>query len=234
VTPSPALVLVAHGSRDPRAADVCAQIRAGVAALAPGVDVRLGFLDHVPPNPAEVLAALPPGPAVLVPLLLATAFHVDVDIAAIAKGAHAGGREVTVAAALIPHPNLLSIADDRLAEAAIGPDAAIVLAAAGTSSTAANAATERIARSLAIRRGTPVFAGYASAAKPTVAQAISQLRADDMTVGVLSWLLAPGRFAAAIADAAREAGVPSTAVLGAHPALARALLDRYKAAANAS
>jgi hypothetical protein len=28
--------------------------------------------------------------------------------------------------------------------------------------------------------------------------------------------------------------VPSTAVLGAHPALARALLDRYKAAANAS
>lgn len=209
-------------------------VRAAVAAAAPGVDVHLGFLDHVAPEPAEILTTLPPGPAVLVPLLLAAAFHVHVDLATIADEARSAGRDIAVAPALIPHPALLSVAEDRLAEAGIGPDAAIVLAAAGTSSATANAATERIARDLSIRRAAPVLAGYASAAKPTVSQAISQLRTEANMVGVLSWLLAPGRFATTIAGAARDAGVPSTAVLGAHPALISALLDRYNEAANAS
>ena len=68
------LIAVAHGSRDPRSA---AAVRELVAAL-PGA--RPAFLDLSEPLLTDVLADVGDGEAVVVPLLLGSAYHALVDI----------------------------------------------------------------------------------------------------------------------------------------------------------
>ncbi len=55
---SPALLAVAHGSRNPAAADVVRTVARQIARLAPVLDVRVAFLGHAEPSlPAELDAA---------------------------------------------------------------------------------------------------------------------------------------------------------------------------------
>src|SRR3954454_16814818 len=91
--PGPPLVLVAHGSTDPRFAAVVEAIAADVQESAPHVDVRVGYLEHGPPHVADVVE---PG-AVVVPLLLTSGYHVRVDLPTQAA-------DVQVTAALGPDP----------------------------------------------------------------------------------------------------------------------------------
>ncbi|WP_412542078.1 CbiX/SirB N-terminal domain-containing protein [Longispora sp. K20-0274] len=82
----PALVLLAHGSRDPRAAMTTEDLALAVSAARPGLDVRVAYLDHAWPRPGEVLAALAASgapSAVVVPLLLTSAYHGTVDVPAV-------------------------------------------------------------------------------------------------------------------------------------------------------
>jgi sirohydrochlorin ferrochelatase len=230
----PALILIAHGSHDSRAADTLRGIRDLVAGELPGVDAHLGFLDHVEPHPLEVLATVRARSVVLVPLLLSAAFHVRVDIAAIADSARIEGRRVAVTDSLVPHPLLNAVVDDRLTAAGVEAGTPLVLAAAGTSSAEANADTEQAGLALARHRRSAVHVAYLTAAKPTVSQELSRLAVSAEGLAVVTWLLAPGHFAAAVGAAAAAAGVPYTEVLGAHPALARVLVERYNAAAKAS
>jgi sirohydrochlorin ferrochelatase len=72
------LVIAAHGSPDPRFAPVVEAIAAGVRRLRPGLDVRVGYLDHGPPSLPDVAT---PG-SVVVPLLLSSGYHVRIDIPA--------------------------------------------------------------------------------------------------------------------------------------------------------
>lgn len=229
----PSLLLVAHGSRDPRAEATCRAIRDRVAAAKPAAVVAVSYLEHTAPSPADAIAGFPDGPVALVPLLLATAYHVRVDIECVARDARAAGREIRVARALLPDPRLLDTADDRLAEAGVVPTAAIVLASAGTTDEMANATTRTVAAALSARRGRPVVAAFASAAEPSVPQALSGLQVTYDDVAVLTFMLSPGAFADAIADAAHAAAVPVTAVLGEHPAVAATVLSRFDDAVNA-
>ncbi|KAB1128951.1 cobalamin biosynthesis protein CbiX, partial [Micromonospora sp. AMSO12t] len=67
------VVLVAHGSRDPRAAEATRALARAVSAARPGTPVLASWLDHTEPGPAAVLrnlAAAGHPRAVLVPLLL--------------------------------------------------------------------------------------------------------------------------------------------------------------------
>jgi len=77
------VVLVAHGSRDPRAAAATEALARAVRRARPGWDVRASYLDHAGPRPLDVLAALPGRRAVVVPLLLTKAYHGRVDIPAV-------------------------------------------------------------------------------------------------------------------------------------------------------
>src|SRR5918912_4049812 len=52
------VVLVAHGSRDPVAAATTRALARTVAALRPGLDVRVAFLELAVPRPAQVLEAI--------------------------------------------------------------------------------------------------------------------------------------------------------------------------------
>ncbi|MFI8187630.1 sirohydrochlorin chelatase [Streptomyces sp. NPDC085946] len=229
----PALVVVAHGSRDPRALSTVGALLDRVRALRPGLPVRLGHIELNEPLLPDTLAALGEAEAVLVPLLLSRGYHVKQDIPEMAAAARARTR---LAAPLGPHPLLVDALHARLAEAGwpLGTDGAegdvrrtgaVVLAAAGSRDPESRVDTGRTARLLAGRLGVPVVPAYASAAAPTVPEAVRALAARGRhRVAVASYFTAPGRFATECAEAAPWI---ASAPLGTHPAMARLLLHRY-------
>lgn len=80
---APALIAVAHGSRDPRSATTMHAVVEQIAAARPDLDVRLAFLDLSAPSVDQVVdavAAAGHSEAVVVPLLLGSAFHARVDL----------------------------------------------------------------------------------------------------------------------------------------------------------
>ncbi|GAA0623653.1 sirohydrochlorin chelatase [Streptomyces crystallinus] len=234
--PAPSLVAVAHGSRDPRALRTVTALLDLVRELRPGLDVRLGHIEIDEPALPATLARLGAGRAVLVPLLLSRGYHVKQDIpAALAEAPRLRAR---VARPLGPHPLLVEALYERLAEAGWdeAPRArgnqAVVLAGAGSRDPESAADTRRTAAMLADRLGVPVLPAYASAAAPTVPEALKALAAHGRhRVAISSYFTAPGRFAAQSAAHAR--GV-AAAPLGAHPAVARLVLHRYDQALAAA
>lgn len=224
------LVAVAHGSRDPAAAATTRALLAAVRTARPGLDVRESYLDHAGPRVQDVLADL--GPAVVVPLLLGAAFHSDVDLPAAIRAT--GGRAVQ-ADVLGPDPLLLDALERRLAQVGVdGPDpgTAVVLAAAGSTSAAAVESVRRLAGDWAGRGWWGVEAGFASAAGPTVGEAVARLRRRGAPrVAVSSYLLFPGVFAESIASAAASSGALATGTpLADAPEVVSLVLARYDAA----
>ncbi|AQT72390.1 sirohydrochlorin chelatase [Streptomyces sp. fd1-xmd] len=219
----PALVAVAHGSRDPRALHTALALLERVRELRPRLDVRLGHIELNEPLLDDTLRGTSAA-AVLVPLLLGRGYHVKRDLpAAAARAAHLHTR---VAAPLGPHPLLVEALYERLVEAGWTPGTAVVLAAAGSRDPDSAADTRRTAALLAGRLGgVPVVPGYASAAAPSVPDAVRALAArGHHRAAVASYFAAPGRFATQTAAASPG---PAAAPLGDHPALARLLLRRY-------
>ncbi len=75
-----AVLLVGHGSPDPRFGEALAQVADGVRALLPGTAVALGFLESTRPTVAQAVGGLPPGEVIVVPLLLAEGYHTRTDL----------------------------------------------------------------------------------------------------------------------------------------------------------
>ncbi|MCX5533720.1 sirohydrochlorin chelatase [Streptomyces sp. NBC_00006] len=227
----PALVLVAHGSRDPRALATVSELVERIRERRPGLTVRLGHIELNEPLLSDTLADLPAGRAVLVPLLLSRGHHVKHDLPRAADAA--GHLRTRVADPLGPHPLLVDALHDRLVEAG-WPErttdrdrrrAGVVLAAAGSRDPRAAQDVRASASLLADRLGVPVVPGYASASAPDVATAARSLAARGRDrIAVASYFTAPGRFATETAAAAP--GI-AAAPLGTHPALARLVLHRY-------
>lgn len=220
----PILLTAAHGTRDPRGTATVRDLLDAVRRARPQLDVRESYVDVVPPDVAEVAAQLT-GPAVLVPLLLSTGYHVGVDLPKAAAGAPV---PVTVAPPLGPDPALADLVARRVRAAAEAADA-VVLAAAGSSDPAASRAVEAVAGAVSALLGVPVRPAYASAAAPTVDAAVRDLRsAGAARVVVARYLLAPGFFADRVAEAGSAAGATAvTDCLGADDALVRLVLRRY-------
>ncbi|WP_329350970.1 sirohydrochlorin chelatase [Streptomyces sp. NBC_01261] len=226
----PALVLVAHGSRDPRALNTVRALMDRVRELRPGLPVHVGHIELNEPRLPDTLAQLPTAEAILVPLLLSRGYHVKQDIPELAAKAQARTR---VAPPLGPHPLLVETLYDRLVQAGwrtrmddrTRRASAVVLAAAGSRDPESKLDTNRTAHLLADRLGVPVIPAYASAATPTIPEAIHTLTArGHHRVAVASCFTAPGRFATQCAE---RAPWIASAPLGAHPAMARLVLHRY-------
>lgn len=98
------VVLVAHGSRDPRAAVATEALARAVGRTRPSWLVRASYLDHAGPRPLDVLSSLPVGRAVVVPLLLTSAYHGRVDLPAVLAEAAALPLPVSLASVLGPEP----------------------------------------------------------------------------------------------------------------------------------
>ncbi|MFE0806554.1 sirohydrochlorin chelatase [Streptomyces sp. NPDC058848] len=223
---TPALVVVAHGSRDPRALSTVRALLDRVRTLRPTLPVRLGHIELNEPLLPDTLTALGDGDAVLVPLLLSRGHHVKRDIPETAAACPARTR---IAAPLGPHPLLVDALHDNLLEAGwplhAPRDAAVVLAAAGSRDPDSRTDTDRTASLLSARLDVPVLPAYASAAAPTVPEAVRALSSRGYrNVAVASYFTAPGRFATQSATAAPWI---ASAPLGTHPAMARLLLHRY-------
>ncbi|MFG2346552.1 sirohydrochlorin chelatase [Streptomyces phaeochromogenes] len=226
----PALVLVGHGSRDPRALSTVRTLLDRIRDLRPGLPVHLGHIELNEPLLPDTLAGLGTGDAVLVPLLLSRGYHVKQDIPEAAAAARANTR---IAGPLGPHPLLVETLYERLLEAgwraprdeAERRASGVVLAAAGSRDPDAAVDTRRTAGLLAERLGVPVLPAYASAAAPTVPEAVRALTARGRhRVAVASYFTAPGRFSTECAAAAPWI---ASAPLGAHPSMARLILHRY-------
>jgi sirohydrochlorin ferrochelatase len=237
---SPALVAVAHGSRDPRSAATVAALVDEVRRQRPGLDVRLSFLDLSAPRLPDVLdgvAADGRRRAVVVPLLLGHAFHARVDVpgAVTQAASRLPGLEITTSPVLGGHRGLSAAALRRLAAAVDGslhdPGLGVVLAAIGSSHAPANAAVADLVAGWTRRFGWHGgCAAFATTTAPTVSQAIADLRASGARrVAVAQWILAPGLLPDRIERDAVAAGAPVAAALGPDPDVARAILARYDA-----
>jgi sirohydrochlorin ferrochelatase len=226
MTSLPPLVAVAHGSADPRSAATVSDLLDLVRSRAPGLDVRAAFLGHAAPSVPAVLGGLPDGQAVVLPLLLTAAYHSKADLPAQLRGYS----RVLYGPVLGPHPLLINAAQRRLGTAPAS-DTAVVLAAAGSSDPAANATIRGIAATWQVTRGWhSVVPAYASAASPTVGEAVRALRGTPgvRRVVVSTYLLAPGYFADRIRSDALAAGADLVApALGALPEIAEIILERY-------
>ncbi|GAA3034931.1 CbiX/SirB N-terminal domain-containing protein [Kitasatospora albolonga] len=222
----PALVLVAHGSRDPETAVEIGRLAALLRVRRPELDVRIAHLGLNAPLLPEVLDELR-GPAVLVPLLLSRGYHVKVDLPALVAAAP----QVTgvVTAPLGPDRLLAELLTERLVEAGWGPEGdAVVLASAGSRDPDAATDTEAQAALLAARLGVPVRVGTVAAGGPSVTEAVAGLTAEGhRRIAVASYFTAPGDFARLAAAAAPWI---TAAPLGAHPGMAELVLSRYQSA----
>ncbi|WP_333775356.1 sirohydrochlorin chelatase [Streptomyces sp. IBSBF 3136] len=233
----PVLLVIAHGSRDPRhAATVHALVRR-VRGLRPGLRVETGFLDFNVPSVhgvLESLAAQGVRDVVALPLLLTRAFHAKADIPAVLRDAPARLR-IRQAEVLGPSPLLLSALERRLYEAGLTPadksSTGVVLASAGSSDPEAIAVIAAIAREWRHTGWCAVRPAFASASLPRTEDAVRELR--DLgceRVAVAPYVLAPGFLPDRIARGAQEADVLAD-VLGPAPEVARVLLERYDTAA---
>ncbi|MEV0428344.1 CbiX/SirB N-terminal domain-containing protein [Micromonospora sp. NPDC050495] len=219
---APPVVLVAHGSRDPRAAEATRALARAVAAARPGVPVLPSWLDHTEPGPAVVLrelAAAGRPRAVLVPLLLTAAYHRKVDIPAAVAAVGTGGASIDVRVTEVLGPadgvvdaRLLGGLRRRLAEAGPGGYDALVLAAAGTRDPRARGSVGRVAAALGAELGVRCRVSYASAAPPAANVAVAKLRAGGAgRVAVAAYFLAPGLFHDGVVAAAGGAGAVAVA-----------------------
>ncbi|MFB7493517.1 sirohydrochlorin chelatase [Streptomyces sp. NPDC056161] len=237
----PALVVIAHGSRDPRhAATVHALVRR-VRSLRPGLRVATAFLDFDVPSVHGVLEGLAADgvrDVVALPLLLTRAFHAKADVPAVLRDAPPRLR-IRQAEVLGPAPLLLAALERRLREAGVAPgdraSTGVVLATAGSTDPEAIEVIADLAREWRRRTGwravRPASASAGSSVGfPRTEDAVRELRAVGCArVAVAPYVLAPGFLPDRIARGARDADVLAD-VLGAAPEVARVVLERYDGA----
>lgn len=235
---APALVALAHGSRDPRSAATIRALVAEVKGMRPDLRIETAFLDLSKPSFDTVVDRLVKAgfeEIVVVPLLLTDAFHAKVDVPAAIEAASARheGLKIRGTKVLGMEAAFLEVLDVRLREAL--KDArvreldALVLAAAGSSDPLANQAVARLARAWGTRHKLPVTAAFASTAPPAAGEAVRAFRGEGRRhIAVASFFLAPGFLPDRVCELALEAGaVTVSEPLGAHPEVARVILARY-------
>jgi sirohydrochlorin ferrochelatase len=232
------VVLVAHGSRDPRAFAATSALTRAVQEAHPAWAVRAAVLDHDGPRPLDVLRTAG-SRAVLVPLLLTSAYHGQVDVPAIVADAASLPVSVSLAEVLGAYtgaaghegpPRLLL---DALARRLAPMTAdAVVLAAAGTRNAEARVTIERAADALSDLLSVPCAVAYASAAPPAAGDAVRRLRAAGARrVAMGAYFLAPGLlYDNAVRSALAGGAVGAAEPLGDAPELVRLVADRVEAA----
>ncbi|ALU96885.1 cobalamin biosynthesis protein CbiX [Streptomyces globisporus C-1027] len=234
----PTLLVIAHGSRDPRHAATVHALTERVRTERPGLRVETAFLEFNAPSVPRVLERLAGEGAdevVALPLLLTRAFHAKTDIPSVLREARARLPRLHIRQAdvLGPSPLLNATLGRRLREAGVRPGdlprTGLVLASAGSSDPEAIAVIAEIARELRHTGWCAVRPAFASALLPRTEDVVRDLRAEGVErVAVAPYVIAPGQLPDRIAAGAEAAGADVLAdVLGPAPELARLLLNRF-------
>ena len=223
---APSLVLLAHGSPDPRHAKGVEKVAEQVRRRWPG-QVHAAYLDHHPPSATDVADRLTGG--VVVPLLLTAAYHVKTDVPEAAAAMDAVGRgSYGIAGALGPDPALFAAADELLARGGYQPDphTGVVVFAGGSSDPAAISA---IGAAIQER---PAWAVAALAGGDEIGEVADRLRAGGAErVLVVTYMVAEGVLRDRMVTHAEKAGaevVPGT--LGETDAFADLVVRRAREA----
>jgi sirohydrochlorin ferrochelatase len=235
---APALVALAHGSRDPRSAATVRALVGEVRKLRPDLRIEPAFLDLSKPSFGTVVDRLVRAgfdEIVVVPLLLTEAYHAKVDVPTVVAEATArhAGLKIRVTRVLGLEPEFLEVLDrrlrDALAEARVCELDALVLAGAGTTDPLAVQAVNRLARQWGARHRLPTTVAFASASPPATGEAVRAFRAQGRRhIAVGSLFLATGFLYDRAAELALEAGaVAVSQPFGADPEVARTVLARY-------
>lgn len=225
------LILTAHGSADPRSAATARSIVECIRHLRPGVDARIAFCEQNSPNLRDVLAELPGGHGVVVPLLLADAYHARVDIPQMIDES---GADVRQAAVLGEDERLIHVLRQRLEHAGVSrldSRVGVLVTAVGSSRAEANANTAAVARELTLTTRWAATTAFATGPQPSLSDAAARLRALGASRLVIApWFLAHGRITDRVAAFADVHAIPMSAPLGAHRQVAETVLDRFDAA----
>jgi sirohydrochlorin ferrochelatase len=205
-----AVVLLGHGSPDPRAAAGLRELAAQVAARVPETPVQVAFLDHDDTTfdvTARALTATGCTKVTVVPMFLSTGHHVRVDVPrVVGEAQQATGLRCAVGRALGSDDALLDLLEPHVAA-----DAPAVLAVAGTRDDVALTGLNALAEGWSRRRGTPVALGHASIGSPDVATALAHITATaDVAPAIVTYALFDGVLVDRIASVAAAAGVPAT------------------------
>ena len=233
---SPVLVLVAHGSRDPRFGATARGVRDAVAVRLPGVEVVLSYLDLDEPLVGEVLATGSESgdDPVVVPLLLSAGYHHKVDLPAIIAEHRPFAQQTDV----IGTRSFTAALADRLLEAGLHERDGVILSAVGSSDESADRHVRRRAIELSTYLHRPVevvFATKLGSGNRAVATAVRRLRA----VGAERIALSPYFLSAGLlierVESALDALADETLVagpLGAHPDVVEGICGLYRTAAQ--
>src|SRR5690349_18121717 len=241
---APALIVLARGSRDPRFVATISALTDAVACLRPGLRVAPAFLEATALSFDKTVSQLVGeghDEIVVVPLLLSEAYHATEGVPSVIAGAeerHPGLR-IQMTKVLGLDAAVFHVLDRRLREALAANRVreldGLVLAGAGSSDPAANAAIARAARRWGKSHHVPTIAAFASQAPPAAGEAVRALRADGrrhIAVGLL--FLAPGFLTDRVTELALEAGAVAVAEpLGAESEIAEIVLARFAVGALA-
>ncbi|MCR5977096.1 sirohydrochlorin chelatase [Gordonia jinghuaiqii] len=233
---SPTLVLVAHGSRDPRFGVTARRVREAVASSLPGVEVVLSYLDLDEPLVGDALRGVDPTAAdpVVVPMLLTAGYHHKVDLPAILAEHRPFAHQTDV----VGRRSLASALADRLLEAGLGDQDGVILTAVGSSDTDADRSVHGRAIELSTRLRRPVEVVFATRLGPdgrAVASAVRRLRlAGARRIALSPYFLSAGLLIERV-ESALDAMVDESLVagpLGAHPDVVDAICALYRTAAR--
>lgn len=222
------LVLAAHGSADPRSASNARAVANQIRFIRPGLRVRVAFCDLNTPRLEDVVT---PG-AVVIPFLLADAYHARVDIPGQLASCDVGLRQADV---LGEDDRLIAVMHERLAELAVStsdPELGVMVVAIGSTHAAANARTAQVANKLLEgTQWTCATTAFATSTGPSPAEGANQLRRRGARrVVIAPWFLAPGRLTDRVAKYGSAEGIPMAAPLGAHRLVVETVLERFDAA----
>jgi sirohydrochlorin cobaltochelatase len=198
----PALLVVGHGSRDPRGAKEFHELLALIRGRNPHLSIEGGFIELSRPPISECVDRLAEGGArsvAAVPLMLLAAGHVKDDIPATLvreKMSHPG-INFNYGRALGIRPELLELMEDKVS--AVVPEnekeeTAVLVVGRGSSDPDANSDLSKIARLFYEGRRYPVVEGaYVSMTPPDVAAGLERCRRlGAKRVAVFSYFLFTG------------------------------------------
>lgn len=197
-----ALIAASHGTDNSDGAKAIATLVTKVNEALVDTVVLEAFVDVQQPDVPTVLASVPKDqeakggsaghPSVIVPLLLATGYHVRQDIA---DAAFADGQSV-ISPALGPDQRMVDVLVQRLEEVGHRNDDLVVLTVAGSSDLRAQAETNRVKDMLEASLGKSVELAFLSAAEPKLKDLVPRLKFKNprQRLVISTYLLAPGYF----------------------------------------